>query len=295
MKKCNVIELIKAKKKDEYIPFAFELNPLDFSNWSDKNKVFTEKEINDADNYFRETRCSNNSDLIEFSDGNHYCILHLPTFAKDDLSFLIAYSHRLNSIQSGIHDSPNYLTSQQLHDLSVKFAYDFRFVYFPCAVDFSEQYFGASVNFQGANFRKPVKFENCRFNDILDFSDAEFDSELDITSCMFREKVDFNNATFNQSFFFNNCRFLQPANFSNMLLQPETEFDAVGERVFENITFDQVNFNGVLNVEPIRFNNILFNGNADFSNMQAKNFIFYQCKFEQNAIFKDANFFGQSI
>lgn len=295
--KCHVIELIKLNESAEYVSWLSELNQVGFFSKNEQQvsrRIFTEAESELAEDFFLETRCCKDFQLIQHSDGNNYCFFHLPTFAKDIEQFEISFKSKLAELEKQISSIPYFAESEQKL-LSIKYAYDFRRVYFPIDLTFSDYVFKTPFYFHLANVSSMFSLRNCQFNNVADFSQAEFNFDFSIQNCQFSKAANFSKIIFNKALNLAETTFNASADFSKLLIQPETKFEEVGERIFENLTFKgYFDFQDTLCATPIRFSNIKFLDNANFSGVTFDKQTFENVTFEKEAIFNRTKFIGEA-
>ncbi|HRH43986.1 MAG TPA: imidazolonepropionase [Pyrinomonadaceae bacterium] len=294
--KCYVIELMKIGQSSEHLRWLSALDRAGFFQGQKSEetcgRVFTEKEVNEADELFFRTRCCDELDLIEHSDGNHYCLFHLPTYSKDVASFENAFRKKFIEIEKQISAIP-YFGEKEQKMLLIEYSFDFRHYFFPTYLSFSRQTFIAPVNFSSANFKSYLGFENCRFMDKLDFSQAEFEGYFKITDCTFNDSFSSQSATFHKDLTILHSTFKKDANFANLWIYSDIDSENVLKRSFENLSCGgDTSFSGILSSSPIDFKNLTFSANADFSDLTFENQTFENLTFEKDAIFKNSKFYS---
>ncbi len=269
---CHVFELIKSEKNSEHILW---LSKLDQANYFKQNfeqpcgRFFTEEEVILAADFLLKTRCCNDLDLIKHTDSNHYCLFHLPSFDKNTEQFETAFRIKIAELEKEISAIPYFAETEQKL-LLIKYAYDFRHIWFPTELNFKDYSFKTTVNFQSAKFLESVNFENCRFADDVIFAYAKFEKTFNVTNCNFAKDVNVENAVFNQRANFRQNNFQKSAEFSGIEIRGndskfhENKFHDYAnftKAIFpQNIYFELNNFNGITNFDEIIFDKPSFRG-----------------------------------
>lgn len=141
----------------------------------------------------REKVCVNDLPLMEHTDGNHYCLFHLPTNDKHVEKFREVFNFRLDAADKKISKTEEPAKEgREAGGLS----YDFRFVWFPSGVDLSNRTFAADANFSFAIFSVGAYFGSATFSANVYFRRATFSANADFSEATFLAETDFESATF---------------------------------------------------------------------------------------------------
>ncbi|MBX7174606.1 MAG: imidazolonepropionase [Pyrinomonadaceae bacterium] len=294
--KCHVIELLKTGPNSEHLRWLSKLASAGFFQGQKSEescgRVFSENEMNQADELFFRTRCCDELDLLEHSDGNHYCLFHLPTYSKDIGLFENAFRKKFIEIEKQI-SAIRYFGEKEQKMLLIEYSFDFRHYYFPTYLSFSGQTFAAPLNLSSANFKSYLGFENCRFMDEVDFSQAEFEGYFKISDCTFNDSFNSQSATFHKDLTVLHSIFKKDADFSKMWIYSDIDSENAAKRIFENLNFGgDTTFSGISSSSPIDFKNLTFSANADFSYLTFEDQTFENLTFEKDAFFNNSNFYS---
>lgn len=164
-------------------------------------------------NRIRENVCFN-EEIVKHTDGEHYCLFHLPTKDKDIGKFEEIFKARLTAVEeklTAIEDLPE--TEQEASRKSI--IYDFRYIYFPSEVDFSKYKFLTAANFKSATFTSDADFNSVSFASIANFNSVSFVSIADFNSVNFASTADFSSVNFGSDTFFNSVNFGSDTDFSS--------------------------------------------------------------------------------
>lgn len=188
----------------------------------------------------RRTVCVNDETLIKHSDGNHYCIFHLPTKEKSKSDFDKHLKLRLMKIaRENIEIEKSGLSEEE--KIRRKIVYDFRYVWFPSKLDLTNYKFLAKADFSSATFSEMADFSSATFSDSVNFWSAsflrgaafrsvKFSSDTSFWSALFVEETDFNKATFFADAIFYKSVFKNTINFYKVTFTIKTDFT---EAIFE--------------------------------------------------------------
>jgi hypothetical protein len=215
-----------------------------------------------------------NLETTVYTDGKHYCLLHLPTIEKDIDKFNEEFQKRLHEHDDAIskiedefpddRDKQNTAKSEQGID------YNFRYVWFPNVVDLYEHNFKADAYFIWASFSGDTSFSSVTFNYSANFSSATFSSSGDFSCAIFSDSAKFSFANFTGFADFSFAIFSDSANFSSATFTGFADFDSAtftGSGFFNLATFEEksqlffveTNFN-----KRVHFNYTNFKGYAAF-------------------------------
>jgi len=193
-----------------------------------------------ADDIRREV-CVSDIPFLKHSDGNYYCLFHLPTTDKDIVKFNEIFQIRLDEVKQRIADIEKLPEHQQEREKS-KIFYNFRYVYFPSRVDFQDACFSVAVSFKEATFSGPINFQSAKFLQNAEFRAASFLTENDFSFTSFNGEVDFYKANFRTFANFYKSTFTKKADFTEVLFEEDANFKTT---VFEKTSrayFHRVNF-----------------------------------------------------
>ncbi len=288
---------------------------------TEKVNCFISANVNqDKIDEIREKVCQD-LDITKHSDGNHYCLLHLPDKDKNLADFQTIIEKRFEDIVSAGAKIESEQPESEWKDEAKTLKYDFSYVYFPSqfsfankkflvSVGFSSAKFSGSANFWSANFRGEADFSSVNFSGKADFWSANFRGEADFRSAKFSGKADFRSAKFSGQADFRSANFSDEAdfwsaNFSGFAFFISAKFSSkayfVSAKFSRSAVFESAKFSGVTD-----FFSAKFSGSADFksANFSRKpdfiwvNFLgeadFKSAKFLGEADFRLANFSGQA-
>lgn len=265
--KCHAIELIRSS--DDFI---FTLSKLDkvgfFPNAKEQvcGRIFTTEESEAALEYLGNAICLNKIPHIEHSDGNHYCLFHLPTFEKDGEQFSTSFRERCDNIG---YEPDNFLRSNNYNINSPRaniLRFDFRHYWFPEAVDFTSKMFQGDIDFSSAVFKETVNFERCVFDGEVKFDRAVFNKRLNATSAKFKDVASFKFAKVIGDVSFEKASFEKTTEFDDVIF--ESNFVSFKDSVFsETVGFERVTF-----PKNVSFENVKFSNNAYFTEIEVFGF-----------------------
>jgi hypothetical protein len=178
------------------------------------------------------------------SDGNHYCLFHFPSSAKDKTAFEKFFRQKLENIEKQI-DAINKLplTDDEKEKAKLNFGYEFHCVWFPSRVNLSRYEFKALAVFNSANFSKGVDFSNAKFYNEVFFIEANFEKFTDFNNAFFFKKsnfsgskfdgyTDFRIAFFADTVLFELAQFSDETNFRSTTFRREALFHRI--KILEN-------------------------------------------------------------
>lgn len=227
-----------------------------------------------------------NLNTYKHTDGNSYCILHLPSAEKPSALFESALADKISAVEGRFSQINKDLAKALQMEAVSQLKYDFRYVWFPTDKNFSKRIFVAKVDFSGAvfngaaffkssTFAREARFVGTRFTERAIFSGAKFllDAKFLVAKFTFAE---FASTTFSKS--------------------RETDFELAtfeGSAWFDWSTFGEVNFKVTKFSEAADFKNTVFEGECRFEETNfssTKEVSFYRAKFSGDVFFDKTKF-----
>ena len=230
--------------------------------------------------------CVNELPLNKYTDGNYYCLFHLPTKDKDIFKFNEILQSRLNLIRNQIDETEDLDEKENTLELTkarlalgdehvFKFGngaddsyqqrkptYDFSYVFFPSLANFIDYEFKARVNFSSTTFSEAAHFSLGKFTKYADFGSAKFLEGANFSSTIFKDDASFistkflSGCNFSNSIFSNKAYF-RHASFAQGILFSSAEFCDV-------TIFEEANFSGYTSFDLAQFNELVSFRRANF-------------------------------
>lgn len=216
--------------------------------------------------------CVNDEDFIKHTNGNYYCLFHLPSKEKNIEKFKKVFEYRIKEVESKI-DEIEKLPEDDRDQAKQSVYHDFRYVWFPTSIDLS-----------GKRIRVLAVFDASVFSSDCSFRKTIFENQTTFYSTEFRSDVSFHSAVFNDSAHFSNSKFNGLADFRVKRFPKEVTFK-------DAIFINTVKFNNVIFEDLVLFENAIFNIRADFAKtIFTKHTNFISAKFKSGADFSNATF-----
>jgi Pentapeptide repeats (9 copies) len=223
-------------------------------------------------------------ETTEHTDGNHYCLLHLPTEEKDARKFQQIIDERFDEVAEAIAKIEAELPEADWKEAKAGHDYDFRYVWFPKYISFRNKAFSGDAYFYSATFSGDADFISATFSGDAYFSSATFSGYAHFSSATFSGYAYFSSATFSDSASFISATFSGYASFSSATFSGETNFDKTKFGKTGVTRFIKAKFEGDVLFENTEFNNPVSFDAAVFG--KESDIIFLKSFFAEDASFK---------
>lgn len=200
----------------------------------------------------------NGLQLIEYKDGNRYCIFHLPTKEKNHDEFTSLCFAKIESLDRNLIQIENNFHESQKAKAKSRLILDFRFVWFPKDIYFLDKIFKIKVDFSNAYFSSDVAFNKSIFHADTRFIETQFKESASFSGSKFLFSTNFLLASFYYGEFISTT-------FSENL---ETNFSLSTfehSAAFDWTTFGDVDFSSSIFGSGSSFKSAIFHKTAKFN------------------------------
>ncbi len=239
-------------------------------------------------------------ETMEHTNGNYYCLLHLPTTEKDAEKFQQIIDERFDEVANRITKIEAELPEADWNAAKDKLRYDFGYVWFPrdCnfkkktfrgEADFSSATFSGYANFRSAKFTGFANFIAVIFTNKANFKWAKFIGDSGFVLASFAGKANFRSAKFTGNSYFKKATFTDRVNFSSVKFASSANF--------KSTTFaSHADFISPVFTGKADFSSTVFTCDADFSLAKFKDSVFFsRTTFTSSADFKSATISGNAF
>lgn len=220
------------------------------------------------DDEIRANVCVNDEPFTKHSDGNYYCLFHLPSENKDVEKFEQIFRERLGAVEIKLLAITE-LPEQKQEDAKNEITYDFNFVWFPSVVDLCGYTFSADVYFNSATFLWGVDFDAATFSGATYFRSAKFSADALFHFTIFSAEAYFGSTTFSADAFFESTQFSADADFRLATFLDRADFiltTFMANAVFSSVTFSaDAEFYKATFSALAQFTDATFSAGANFS------------------------------
>jgi uncharacterized protein YjbI with pentapeptide repeats len=224
-------------------------------------------------------------ETAKHTDGNYYCLLHLPTEEKDTAKFKQIFNERLHEHDDAIAkieaDFPDDKNAQSNAKREQEMDYDFRYVWFPPKISFRKKTFSGSADFGSATFSGSADFGSATFSGFANFISATFTTGTGFSEATFSNNVYFTKAKFEEESqtFFTQTKFNGEVNFYYANINGFVAFEGINNnRVFvgRKAVLDLQNAR-IDDAKKLSFHTVRLEPSW-FVNVNASEFVFTDCQ-----------------